>query len=276
VHDDLILDDADLWVDIVGNVPFRWHRFETPRITGRVHWRANWLMVTNAEAEVYGGTAHGWGSFNLLTPGPGTDLKFYVSGTNVDLHAMGRALWSPTNSLEGALAGWLEVTRANSDDWRSWNGFGAAQLHDGLLWDIPLFGLASPVLNAFLPGLGNSRATEAMMQATLTNGVIHSDSLEIRSLLMRLQYVGTVDLQENVDAKVTAQLLRNTWGVGPLMSTVLWPLSKIFECQVTGTLGGPQAKPVLLPRILMAPLHPIRSMEEIFTSPGTNNPAAKP
>lgn len=277
VNDDLVLDDADLRVEIIGTVPFRWHRFETPRITGSVHWLANYLTVTNVVADAYGGTAQGWGRFNLLTPGTGTDLNFFVRGTNVDFHAMGRALWSPTNTLEGALSGWVEVTHANSDDWRSWNGFGAARLHDGLLWDIPVVGLASPVLDTFWPGLGNSRATEATAQCTMTNGVIYTDSLEIRSLMMRLQYVGTVDLQENVNAKVTAQLLRNTWGVGPLMSVVLWPVSKIFECQVTGTLGDPKAKPVLLiPRLLIAPLHPIRAVEEIFASPATNNPAAKP
>ncbi len=275
-HDDLVLDDADLRVDIVGDVPFRWRRFETPRITGTVHWLANYLIVTNAAAVAYGGPARGWGSFNLLTPGPGTDFKYYVSGTNVDFHAMATALWAPTNTLEGALSGWMEVTHANSEDWRTWNGLGAAQLHDGLLWDIPTFSLLSPVLNAFLPGLGNSRATEATAQATLTNGIIYSDSMVIRSLMMRLQYVGTVDLQENVNAKVTAQLLRNTWGVGPLMSAVLWPVSKIFECQVTGTLGDPKAKPVLLlPRILMVPLHPIRTVEELFTAPATNAPAGR-
>jgi hypothetical protein len=228
-------------------------------------------------ADVYGGTAHGWGKFNLLTPGPGTDLSFYILGTNVDLHAMGQALWSATNSLEGALSGWVEVTRANSEDWRTWNGFGVAKLRDGLLWDIPVVGLVSPILNTFWAGLGNSRATEASAAFAMTNGVIYSDSLEIRSLLMRLQYVGTVDLQQNVNAKVTAQLLRNTWGVGPLMAGVLWPVSKIFESQVTGTLGDPKAKPMLLiPRLLMVPLHPIRSVEGIFSSPAANNSSAKP
>jgi hypothetical protein len=277
VNDDLVLDDADLQVDIVGDVPFRWHRFETPRITGRIHWLGKFLLVSNVTGDVYGGTAHGWGNFNLLTPGPGTDLSFFVAGTNVNLHAMGQALWSPTNSLEGALSGWVQVTGANSDDWRSWNGLGSLQLNDGLLWDIPLFGLASPVLNAFLPGLGSSRATQATAQLTMTNGVIHSDSLMIRSLMMRLEYIGTVDLQQNVNAKVTAQLLRNTWGVGPLISAMLWPVGKLFECQVTGTLGEPQAKPVLLlPRLLMAPLHPIRSVQEMFTPTATNSPAAKP
>ena len=38
------------------------------------------------------------------------------------------------------------ITRANSDDWRSWQGAGRARLRDGFLWDIPIFGFFSPML----------------------------------------------------------------------------------------------------------------------------------
>jgi hypothetical protein len=61
---------------------------------------------------------------------------------------------------------------------------------------------------------------------------------------------------------------------GSLVSTLLWPVSKIFECRVTGTLGQPKPTPIYVPKLLLVPLHPIRSMEEIFTtSPATNTPA---
>jgi hypothetical protein len=120
--------------------------------------------------------------------------------------------------------------------------------------------------------LGNSRATEASAKFAITNGVIFSDSLEIRSTMMRLQYTGTVDLKENVNARVTAQLLRDTWVVGPLVSTALWPVSKLFEYRVTGTLKNPKSEPVYVPKILLMPLRPLRSLEELipgslFSSP---------
>jgi hypothetical protein len=192
--------------------------------------------------------------------------------TNVNLHLLAADLSSPSNKLEGALSGTLAVTNANSDTWRSWNGYGEAQLHNGLLWNIPIFGLASDALNLFSPGLGNSRATDASTRFGLTNGVIYSDSLEMHTTTMRLQYSGTVDLQQNVNARVTAQLLRNTPLVGPLVSTVLWPVSKIFECQVTGQLQNPKVTPLWLPTpvsdMLLMPLHPIRSVKEMFTTPG--------
>ena len=278
-HGEVVPDDADLWFDVVGTAPFRWKKFETPRITGRIHWLANHLILTNVLSECYGGPARGWGDFDVATPGEGTDFSFYMEGTNVDFHAMGRALWSPTNQLRGALSGWVMVTRANSSDWRTWNGYGEARLKNGLIWDAPIFGLMSPVLNTLTPGLdlGSSRATDGAGRFGMTNGVIFTDALELRSLTMRLDYVGTVDLDENVIARVKAQLLRNTPLIGSVVSLALSPVSKVFECEVTGTLDKPKIAPVYIPfsKVLTAPLHPLRSIEGLFLSP-TNGLPAKP
>jgi hypothetical protein len=105
----------------------------------------------------------------------------------------------------------------------------------------------------------------------MTNGVIFADDLEIRSTMMRMQYAGTVDLQSRVNARVTAQLLRDTWVVGPLLSTALWPVSKLFEYKITGTLRQPQSEPVYIPKFLLLPLHPIHSLEEILSSGADTN-----
>jgi hypothetical protein len=273
---ELVTDDADLRFEVIGTAPFRWRKFETPAITGTIRWVGSYLILTNVLSECYTGTARGWGVFNVETPGEGTDFSFFMEGTNVDFNAMGRALWSPTNQLRGSLSGNVTVTSANSSDWRTWNGYGQAQLRNGLLWNAPIFGLMSPVLNTLAPGLdmGNSRATEGAGRFTMTNGVIFTDSLEIRSLTMRLEYVGTVDLQENVEARAEAELFRNTPVLGSIFSLVLSPVSKAFECQVTGTLDQPKITPVYIPfsRVLAAPLHPIRAVEKIFSAPATNSP----
>lgn len=108
----------------------------------------------------------------------------------------------------------------------------------------------------------------------MTNGVIFTDSLVIRSLTMRFDYVGTVDLDLNVSARVKAQLLRNTPVLGMFFSTLFLPLTKVFECDVTGTLDEPKIKPAFIPFVqyLTAPLHPIRTVEKIFLPSPTNGP----
>jgi hypothetical protein len=271
------LDDADLTFVITKPVPFQWEKLRSPAMTGTIHWLGQKLVLTNIVAEVYGGHGHGHAYFDFTPAHPGADFQFLIAVTNVDLHLLAADLSSPTNKLEGTVAGELVVTNASSETWRSWNGYGGVQLRNGLLWNIPVFGLASSALNLFSPGLGNSRATDAAARFGLTNGVIYSDQLEMHTATMRLRYAGTLDLQQNVNARVTAQLLRNTPLLGPLVSLVLSPVGKIFECQVTGQLSDPKVTPIWVPTpitdVLLMPLHPIRSVEEMFSPATTNSPA---
>jgi hypothetical protein len=173
----------------------------------------------------------------------------------------------------------LYITNATSETWRSWNGYGEVAVRAGQFWNVPIFGLISKGINLFVPNLGNSRATDASARFIVTNGVVYSDNMEMHTATMRLQYVGAVDLEQNVDARVTAQLLRNTPLVGWLASTVLTPFSKFFECQVTGRLDDPKITPLYVPEpisdAILLPLHPVRSVEKILALPGagTNAPA---
>jgi len=269
---------ADLTFDVIGGTPFRWGKLTAASLTGTARWLQQSLILSNLVAQFYGGSGQGSAQLDFRPKGHACDYSFSLAVTNINLRLLAADLSTNKNSLEGQMSGEATVTNASSADWRSWNGGGRVQVHDGVLWDVPIFAFMSPVLNTVSPGLGNSRAKEATAQFVITNGVIATDSLLIRSLTMRLQYAGTVDLQQNVDARVTAQLLRNLPLVGPLVSIVLTPVSKIFECHVTGKLGEPVVTPVyipnFIPKILLVPLHPIRTLEEIFTSaPATNAPA---
>ncbi|MEJ0088360.1 MAG: AsmA-like C-terminal region-containing protein [Limisphaerales bacterium] len=262
------MDAVDMRFDIIKGAPFEWLKLKTTNIVGEIHWRGQTLLLTNAVAAFHGGTADGFADFNFRVPHEGGDYHFAVNLTNVNLHELMADLSSPSNSLEGTLAGQMVMTNASTESVESWRGFGQASLHNGLLWDVPIISIVSPVLNTVSPGLGNSRATEAAGKFQMANGVITTDSLTIRSTMTRLDYVGTVDLQQNVNAHVTAQLLRDTWVIGPLVSTALWPVSKIFEYRVTGTLQNPKSEPLyVLPKLLLFPLHPIRTLENLF-SPG--------
>ncbi len=47
-------------------------------------------------------------------------------------------------------------------------------------------------------------------------------------------------------------------------------MSKIFEYQVTGTLQNPKSEPIyVLPRLLLMPLHPIRTLENLLMPAGS-------
>jgi hypothetical protein len=98
---------------------------------------------------------------------------------------------------------------------------------------------------------------------------------------MRLQYRGSVDFEGRIQARAEADLLRDTWLVGPVFSTVLWPVTKVFEYKISGTLGEPKGEPVyLIPKLVLLPFqmpfHPIRTLKNLFPedsgSTSTNSP----
>jgi len=269
------MDDVDMTFEVVNGAPFEWMKFRSTNVTGTIHWQGTKLTVTNIVAAFYEGSANGFANFDFKVPHEGADYDFAVNVENANLHWLAVDLLSPTNSLEGTLAGRLVVTHADTRDWHTWNGYGNASLHDGLIWEIPLFGILSPALDTIHPGLGNSRATDAAARFTLTNGLFYTDSLEIRSTMTRLLYTGTMDMDQNVKARVIAEPLRDTSVVGPLVTTILWPVSKLFEYKISGTLKDPKSELIYWPKFLFMPLHPIRSLQEIFPSDiFTNAPPA--
>jgi hypothetical protein len=101
--------------------------------------------------------------------------------------------------------------------------------------------------------------------------VIFTGSLEIRATMAQLQYAGTIDLGGNVNMRVNALLLRNTPVIGWWVSLVSTPFTKLFEYHVTGTLENPKSDPVYVPKFLLMPLHPLRSIQDLFPGGALTN-----
>jgi hypothetical protein len=273
-------DAADLNFDLDGG-PFDWWRIHVPHIVGHAHWLGQHLTLSNVRVDFYGGQASGSARFDF-SPRDKTDYQFAVTTTNALLQPLTRDLFLKTNHLDGRLNGTLVVTNANTADMRSWNGYGDLSMRDGLIWEIPIFGIFSDVLNGMVPGLGSSRASAGTCTFVITNGIVRSDDVDIRSTGMRLQYRGTLDFQGQVNARVEAGLLRDMWLVGPLVSTVLWPVTKVFEYKVTGSLGEPKGEPVyLVPKVVLLPFqmpfHPLRTLKGLLPEDaGTSRTNAPP
>lgn len=265
---------ADLHFYLDGG-PFHWWKFNLPNISGHVHWQGLRLSLNEVGAAFYDGHANGDAEF-AFPPGEPAQFHFTLATTNTLLQALMADLVR-TNHVEGRLTANLDITSASEADWHSVNGYGNLDLRDGLIWDIPLFGIFSPMLNGIAPGLGNSRATAGTCSFVITNGVLFSNDLEIRSATMRLQYRGTVDLDTHLNARVEAELLRDMWVIGPLISTVFWPVTKLFEYKVTGTLHEPKTDPVfIVPKLVLMPFHPFRTLKGLLpedTSGRTNAPS---
>ena len=255
--------EEDMHFEITGN-RFHWQKFQMEQLMGRVDWVGQTLALTNVVGSLKKGRLDGNAHFDFTVP-KAAEFTFKAGFDKADLREVTTPFIERSNKLEGLLTGELVITQANTGDFKTWQGHGRLNLHDGLVWDIPMFGLFSPVLNGFLPGLGNSRANEADATFIVTNGVFFSKDTEIHATMMRMLFKGSVGINRRVDARVEAELLRDVPAVGLLISKVFWPVTKLFEYKVTGTLLDPKAEPLyVLPKILLMPFHPFKTLKGIF------------
>jgi hypothetical protein len=255
---------ADLYFEIFGT-DFSFWRFHLPTLSGNVHWKGFDLTISNVHATFYNGNAQWSGRFKIDERRGSNAANFSFRGitTDTSLQPLVRDLFATTNRLEGILNGELIITSANTTNINSWNGFGHAELKDGYLWSIPIFGVFSPAMEAVAPGLGHSPVSSGNGNFTMTNSVIYTRDFQVRATAFRLDYKGNVDLNGKLDARVDAELLRDTWIVGRLFSTALWPVSKIFEARVTGTLNEPKTNFRYVPKFLFAPFKVLGLIAEV-------------
>ena len=255
--------ENDLHFDVDASL-FNWKLFHLPKVITHLDWVGDRLDLTDLRGLFYGGRIRGGAHFDFSRD-RGTDFRFDLHAQDVFLSQLMKAVSSKSNRVEGILECDVVITNANTRDKFTWNGYGRGELTNGLIWDIPFFALVSPVLNTFSSGLGNSRARQAIGTFGITNGVIFTSDLEIRANAMRLKTGGTVDFDKRLNARMEAELLRDMPAVGFLLSKLFWPVSKLFEFKITGTLDQPKTDQLyMIPRILLAPFHPVKTLKDIF------------
>jgi hypothetical protein len=267
----LDLTKADALFELAGET-LQFRRFNLTFVTADVHWRGQALSISNLHSGFYNGALFWQGDFDFSAD-PGTDYRFYADFDHVDLRGLLSDLGEAVIRVDGHLDGQLVISSANTQDLGTWQGDGHLRLQDGFLWDIPIFGFFSPVLDAIVPGLGNSPVSAGKATFDIRDGVLRTSDLELLSPALRLRYYGAVDYQGRVDARMQAEILRDAWGVGPVLSFLLRPISKAFEYKITGTFQQPKSEPVHIPRFLLWPLQPVRTVKEIL---GLNPPAKDP
>jgi hypothetical protein len=250
--------------------------FQATDYEAEVIWRSNLLTVTNATAGFYDGKARGWAQFDFPPHGP-APYVFAVSTTNSRLSPLAAAVTGRTNQLEGRLTGWLTVTNATTESLNTWRGSAQATIKDGLLWELPILGVLSAPLDAIMPGVGKSRFTIATGTFGIADGVVETRNLELRASNMRLQYRGIFGLDGRLNARVTAEPLRDTPVLGPVVSTVLSPVARLFAYRITGTRDNPVSEPIYIPGPVISLFSPFQTIGNLFSSsPTVTNAPATP
>jgi hypothetical protein len=258
---------------------FHWNKVTADSARGAVDYHVRTVNITNIQAAVFKtGAVQGW--LNIEWEKRGTGFSSDFSFKDINLGTLAQEWTAKSNKIEGMLDGQLTLAAPFGGSDTNLFGSGRVLVHDGLLWDIKLFGAFSPILNAIAPGAGDSRAREASADFVITNGVLSTDDLQIHSKGFRLLYRGTIDSEKRLNARVEANLLRDTPVFGHLLSWMLTPVDKLFEYRVTGTLNKPVTKPLYIPKAFLALLRPFHSLRELLPPlpPAKTNsvPAATP
>lgn len=260
-------DGTDIRFDIEAE-EFSWWKLRATQVRAGVRLVGETLRIERLRSGFYGGQLGGDLYFDWSGPQSDAAYKLDLGLTNVVLRDFLTDAWPGTNRLEGVVSGHGRVTSARTGNPATVNGEGLISMRDGYLWGLPVFGLFSPLLDTISPGLGQTRFTSGRATYVMTNGLIRTRDLEMRSAAMRLGYGGSVDLGGKLDATMQAELFRDAPVLGRLISLALSPVTKLFEYEVRGTLGHPLAEPRYIPRFLMVLLKPTAVLREILTGSG--------
>ena len=178
-----------------------------------------------------------------------------ISNANATrLSEMLRAQFTPgapvgTNStFSGELSGQAQVT-GWLDPWKSVEGGGLVYIHNGSIFQIRLFGGLSKMLSKLHPGLGYLAQSEFLMPFTLADGKLKSDDVSIKGTVISLKGRGDYQLGGDLNFLAQVQLLRN--GIAAeLLNLLTFPVTKLLEFKLIGTLDEPRWRPVNLPKEL--------------------------
>jgi hypothetical protein len=262
---------------VVAGRNFRYSRLVADSAAGEILYSGNSVTLTNVQAGLYGGDLRGAGVFGR-DPQLGTTFRGQVYLTGIQLPLLVREWSSKSNPVEGELEGHVFVTGGGSADRNSWTASSHLSVNHAVLWNIRLFGLFSSMLNVIIPGSGNNRAYQASADFLLTNGLVATDNLQIRSTDFRLLYHGTVSLDKQLDARVEALVLRDFPIFGHIFSWAVAPLSKLFEYKIAGTLDAPTSRPLYIPKALLLILEPFHKKPPApdDKTPAASSPAPAP
>ncbi|MDX6765668.1 MAG: AsmA-like C-terminal region-containing protein [Candidatus Methylacidiphilales bacterium] len=164
-----------------------------------------------------------------ITLTPEAPYRAKAKMTDADFGALMRTYFG-NSEISGRVSGQINL-RGLLNDMKSIDGFGTMAVTKGAIYDIPMFGGFSQVLNSIVPNLGYAVADKAQAEYIFKNGVIQMDKVDVAATTFALIGKGTYDY---VNDRVDMNMRVNMRG---LMGIALFPVSKLFEYEGKGTLN---------------------------------------
>ena len=202
------------------------------RISGRLLFTDNRLQLSDVTGKLFNGSIRGTADISLAKGDP-----HYQANLNIQTVDFPRVadLYFKYETSRGQLNGTFDWTGFGSEA-RSLRGKGNAQVTDGDIFAIPIFGPLSGLVSAIIPGVGYSQAHKANATFTVKEGVIHTDDFKVSGKLMSM--VGHGDVRF-LDDKIDFDVRIDAPGPGVLLT----PMYKLFEYKGEGSISKPTWHP---------------------------------
>ena len=240
---DLEAPSNSCWQAHVSNEGFAYWKLAADKATADLIVTNNTLTIENFAADFYAGKLSGKATFSLANDAA---YRFDVVTERVDVQKLFATLTGKPGKTTGFLTGQAAIT-GNGSDLATIKGAGKLTVEDGVLWEIPAFGILSRILNDIAPGVGSSEATKATATFTIENAAVKTDNLKVDAGAFDLTSHGKIGFDGQLDFRVQGQFLRSLPGI----NIVTWFLKNIFEYKIGGTIGNYTYRPVNLPKEIM-------------------------
>ena len=212
--------------------------------------RGETTYIKDLEGDMYNGKLSGGGyvfTGQANTNSYSAGYKFGVDITNVQLRDMMKSIHdNKERNLSGLLSGTITVEGPLGKEFlNTMTGLGHLSIANGEVFSLPIFGGLSAFMKNIIPGLDFvMRQSNAKTDFMIGDGKIHTDKIFIDGGVLSLSGDGDYYFNKDLDFDIRVKLLKSHTFVAKIIGVITYPISKLFEFQVSGTLDDPEWVPI--------------------------------
>ncbi|MCL1856090.1 MAG: AsmA-like C-terminal region-containing protein [Kiritimatiellaeota bacterium] len=206
------------------------------------------LTVERFAGRCYGGTVGALGSLLWAHDTPVADVSLRLNRVNVG--PLVETLQQ--DSLFASDPGWFDMDvdvsgALSTNALMTLTGQGTCRMREARLYRFPLFAGLTDFLGRNVPGVDFLLSQNDLNAVfAIENGGIHFSRLNIEGNIFSIIASGSYWLDDDLDIGLKVGLLRQGTILGRVLRIVLFPVSKLFELEVTGPVASPSWSPTTL------------------------------
>lgn len=244
------MEGSDLVAEVEGQrVGMDW--LLADRAKGRIRMKGTRVDFEDVEGVAYGGAFAGSGAvWDVEHP---THVRYEASGSirTADFRRVMASMREVDGEIyKGLLTATARVAGVIGEGMGGTvTGEGRVRIEDGSLFQIPLLGGLSQILSRIYPGLGFATQTDFTSSFTIADSRVRSRDIYLQGAVISATGDGYYYFDERLDVRVQVKLLR-AGTIASVVRLVTFPVTKLLEVNLSGTLADPRWRPQNLPKEL--------------------------